>query len=471
MEITGRNPVVLAGGLLGVLALLEAGSWQPGWLLFKANRLLEGDAIAAFALDPVFASGLLGLWLVAALLSFVPFRGRPAVLALLASAALVLTLLFAGQGAGQLMQEASASSRVSLLGGVWLSVLAYYISMFGALGELRGRSWLKVLLPAPGLLACAALILGGSLADLGLSRELLSQGADFTAELARHLALAGTSLLLATLIGLPAAILASRHAAVARWVLPAAGLFQTLPSLALFGLMLSPLALLGRSVTVAGAGFFILAGLLPLALLPVLKLPALQKSGPLPALLLFLWALVPVTLLTVILAVLLNSVLAALLGGGGVQAWPGWNAPLAGLGVRGIGSAPALIALTLYALLPVIRNSYTGLQGVPLAATEAGRGMGMSPRQLLRRVELPLALPLIIEGLRAAAVLTIGITTVAYLIGAGGLGVFIQRGIDQVVPDLVLLGAIPVILLALLADGLLRGVGLLLTSPGLRKSA
>jgi osmoprotectant transport system permease protein len=109
-----------------------------------------------------------------------------------------------------------------------------------------------------------------------------------------------------------------------------------------------------------------------------------------------------------------------------------------------------------------------GVRGVPEAATEAGRGMGMSPAQLLWRVELPLALPLILEGLRASAVLTIGITTVAYLIGAGGLGVFIQRGIDQVVPDLILLGAVPVILLALAADGLLRGLGLFLTPRGVR---
>ena len=147
----------------------------------------------------------------------------------------------------------------------------------------------------------------------------------------------------------------------------------------------------------------------------------------------------------------------------------GLDRPLASVGVRGIGSAPALIALTLYALLPIVRNTYTGLKGVPSAATEAGRGMGMSPRQLLLRVQLPLALPLVVEGLRAAAVLTIGTTTVAYLIGAGGLGVFIQRGIDQVVPDLVLLGAIPIILLALLVDGLLRILGTALTPRGVRE--
>ena len=129
---------------------------------------------------------------------------------------------------------------------------------------------------------------------------------------------------------------------------------------------------------------------------------------------------------------------------------------------------PALIALTLYAFLPIVRNTYTGIKEVPQAATEAGRGMGMSPGQILRRVELPLALPLIMEGVRASTVLTIGIATVAFLIGAGGLGVFIQNGISQQVPDLILLGALPIIGLALLADALLRGLGQLVTPRGIR---
>jgi osmoprotectant transport system permease protein len=460
---------VLAGSAVGALALLNFGVWQPGWLLLKANRLLEGDAINPFALTPLWSWGLLLAWLALALLAFVGWRGRSALLLLLASAALVITVLSVGQGATQLMDGAAASARVSLLGGVWLSLLAYYFVVFGALGEMPARPWLKLLLVAPGLLVALGLILGGSLAGLGLSRELVSQGSDFRLELGRHLALAGTSLLLATLIGIPAAIQAARNAAVARWVLPGAGLFQTLPSLALFGLMLSPLALLGQEVTVGRALLVIALGLLPLALLPLVRGRTNGRSRQLLSAVLLVWALVPALLLIVILAVLANNFVTALLGAGNLPPWPRLSAPLASLGVRGIGSAPALIALTLYALLPIIRNAFTGLKGVPAGVTEAGRGMGMSPGQLLRRVELPLALPLIIEGLRAAAVLTIGITTVAYLIGAGGLGVFIQRGIDQVVPDLVLLGAIPVILLALLADGLLRFAGLLLRSRGLKE--
>jgi osmoprotectant transport system permease protein len=133
--------------------------------------------------------------------------------------------------------------------------------------------------------------------------------------------------------------------------------------------------------------------------------------------------------------------------------------PLASAGVRGIGAAPAVLVLSLYALLPVVMSTYSGLRAVPEAVRDAGRGMGMSSRQLFWRVELPLAAPLILEGIRGALVLTIGITTVAALIGARGLGYFILQGVQSGAGDMVLVGALPVIALALLADGLLRGLG------------
>jgi osmoprotectant transport system permease protein len=144
---------------------------------------------------------------------------------------------------------------------------------------------------------------------------------------------------------------------------------------------------------------------------------------------------------------------------------------LRALGVQGIGAAPAIIALTLYALLPIVRNTYVGLAGVDPASVDAGRGMGMSGAQLLWRVELPLALPLILEGLRAAAVLVIGIVVVCALVGAGGLGVIIFLGLGQQADDLIVLGALPVILLAVSADALVRGVGAVAVSPGMRREA
>lgn len=478
MSLPPRNLVALVGSAVGALALLEAGAWQPGWVLFKANRLVLGEAHSAFGLDSLAAGAMLALWLAAGLVALTPWRARPWLLALLATAALVVALLFAGGAASALTLEAPASARVSLEGGVWLTLLATYVVLFGAVREApRG---FRGLLVAPAVAAFVWLALAGAFHDLGPVRELVNQGSDFRAELARHLALSGTSLLVAALIGVPAAVAASRSPAVASWALPAAGLVQTLPSLALFGLLVAPLAALGRSVTVGALSMLVLVG----ALLPVALLAARRrrrgppranepKGGPwrLVRSLLLLLPVAPGALLAVVVAVVINSAVAALLGAGSVPAWPGWSEPLMVLGVRGIGSAPALIALILYALLPIVRNTFTGLQSVPRAATEAGRGMGMSPRQLFVRVQLPLALPLIFEGLRAAAVLTIGTTTVAYLIGAGGLGVFVQRGIDQVVPDLVLVGAVPIILLALLADGLLRWLGATLTPRGIREPA
>jgi osmoprotectant transport system permease protein len=112
----------------------------------------------------------------------------------------------------------------------------------------------------------------------------------------------------------------------------------------------------------------------------------------------------------------------------------------------------AILALAMYALLPLIRNTYVGIQGVDKAVMEAGRGMGMTHSQLLWQVQLPLALSVIIAGLRVAVVLTVGIATIAAAIGAGGLGEFIFRGLAMVNNTVILAGAIPAALLALLAD-------------------
>jgi len=115
----------------------------------------------------------------------------------------------------------------------------------------------------------------------------------------------------------------------------------------------------------------------------------------------------------------------------------------------------AILALTLYALLPLIRNTYTGIRGVDRAIVEAGRGMGMTDRELLWQVELPLALEVIIAGVRVAAVLSVGLATIAAAIGAGGLGEYIFRGLAMVNNSVILAGAIPAAALALLADGAL----------------
>lgn len=115
----------------------------------------------------------------------------------------------------------------------------------------------------------------------------------------------------------------------------------------------------------------------------------------------------------------------------------------------------AILALTLYALLPLIRNTYTGIRGVDRAIVEAGRGMGLTDRQLLWQVELPLSLGVIIAGVRVAVVISVGLATIAAAIGAGGLGEYIFRGLAMVNNSVILAGAIPAACMALLADLLL----------------
>ncbi len=121
--------------------------------------------------------------------------------------------------------------------------------------------------------------------------------------------------------------------------------------------------------------------------------------------------------------------------------------------IGGIGSVPAIFALTLYALLPIIRNTYTGIIGVDPAIREAGRGMGMTDWQLLSQVEIPLAMGVILAGVRVSTAISVGTATIAAAIGAGGLGALIFQGISMVNNQLILAGAVPAAAIALIADG------------------
>ena len=125
--------------------------------------------------------------------------------------------------------------------------------------------------------------------------------------------------------------------------------------------------------------------------------------------------------------------------------------------IGGIGARTAIAALVVYALLPILRNTYTGILSVDPAVVESATGLGMTPRQRLRQVELPLALPVVLAGVRIATVISIGLATIAAAIGAGGLGVLIYRGVAIVDHRLILAGAVPAALLALAADA---GLGL-----------
>jgi osmoprotectant transport system permease protein len=171
----------------------------------------------------------------------------------------------------------------------------------------------------------------------------------------------------------------------------------------------------------------------------------------------------------------ISTILAVLIGiplGILITRWPALNKPVLG-GANIIQTIPslalfgfllpapwigeradriAILALALYALLPMIRNTYVGIKGVDPAVIEAGRGMGLTDRQLLFQVELPLALGVIIAGVRVATVISVGLATIAAAIGAGGLGEYIFRGLAMVNNQVILAGAIPAAIMALLAD-------------------
>jgi osmoprotectant transport system permease protein len=141
---------------------------------------------------------------------------------------------------------------------------------------------------------------------------------------------------------------------------------------------------------------------------------------------------------------------------------------LASLGLSAIGFLPAVITLIVYGQLPILRNTYIAIREVDPVLIEAGRGMGMSARQLLFKVKLPLALPVIMAGLRNAMVLIIGIATIAALIGAGGLGVPIFRGLRNARMDLIIIGGVSVSALALVVDGLMTLLEKWITPRGLK---
>lgn len=145
--------------------------------------------------------------------------------------------------------------------------------------------------------------------------------------------------------------------------------------------------------------------------------------------------------------------------------------PVLSLIGHGVGYLPAVIAVLLYSQLPIIRNTYTAISNVDPALREAARGLGMTPIQRLRRVEIPLAVPVVMAGVRIAVVMNIGITAIAAYIGAGGLGVFISRGISQSDPRQLITGALMVSILAIASDYFLLWVQKRLTPASSSRAA
>ena len=344
------------------------------FLRHARNRLLSGqpiDTYIAFGLaSPVWTLGL-GLGL--ALLILPLFR--PTTLACWAGLfgaglALAAAAAIGADAAAHLAAGASPAARTSLGSGAWL--FGGMLLLLASDTARRLRFGLAALVPVFGPLAL--LLALGTLAPLSLLREYAAQHDAFHVALFQHIALVLGALGPALLIGVPLGVMAQRWASVRRVAFPALNLIQTIPSIALFGLLIGPLSWLGTMVP----------------------------------------------------------------------------------GVSGIGAVPAILALVLYSLLPIVRNTVEGLDGVPRATRIAARAMGMSPAQTFFQVDATLALPVLLSGLRVTAVQAVGLAAVSALIGAGGLGAIIFQGLFANALDLVILGALPVIALAVAADLVFR---------------
>jgi osmoprotectant transport system permease protein len=347
------------------------------FVLVKANRIVPGDPHALGEVLPAWGAlaceaALLLSALVA--LGVADARVRLAA-ALLGVVALALAVAAAGDA---LTPPGNKVVRIAPGAAFWVLLVALGLMATDATTRLRPGPGLRVLFLAVSFGVIGLVLAHGTFDNLSVMREYAVNATRFAHEARRHVWLALGSLGAAVVVGLPLGILCHRVPRLRPGVLGVLNVIQTIPAIALFGILMAPLGALATALPWAGE-----------------------------------------------------------------------------LGIRGIGAAPAAVALFLYSLLPIVANTVAGLWRVSRAAVEAARGMGMTPWQVLSGVELILALPVILTGIRVVLVQNIGMVTIAALIGGGGLGTFVFQGIGQTAIDLVLLGAIPIVALAFCAAVLL----------------
>lgn len=378
---------------LGVLlaALVAGGALALPFAAFRANRIVLGEPRGILeALPAAQAWSLLALLTAAGLVALVrtPIRLR-----LAASLAALLALLVAiGLAGSHLTPEGNTFARVSPGSGFWVLVFAFALMAADALSRLS-LSPVRRLLGLALVAGVVAVILSSGLwDDLSMLKEYATRADAFRREALTHVLLAFGSLAAATATGIPIGIACTRSTRLRGPVLNVLNIVQTIPSIALFGLLIAPMAWIAANI-------------------------------------------------------------------------PGASA----IGIAGIGAAPALVALYAYSLLPVVSNTVVGLDGVPRQTVDAATGMGMTDAQRLARVEFPLAFPVILTGIRIVLVQNIGLATIAALIGGGGFGVFVFQGIGQTAMDLVLLGAVPTVALAVGAAVVLDALIELSERPGVRE--
>lgn len=362
----------LALSALVVVWLLDLGTIQP-------NRIVPGTGHGLLSSLGWTGAGVVTAVLACSIvLSMVPLARRYLLLLGLTCLSLAMLPLLLELFASRHLPEDSPYARSSIGAGFWCLLFLLALMLIEILGRLKTRRSLQLMLLVFVCGSWLTLLRSDGLESLSLVREFNAQAGQFRQAFWTHLALAFGAVSISAVLAFIFALKMIRNTAWQRPVLGAVSFLQTIPSLAVFGLLIAPLSALSSAF------------------------PVLQT-----------------------------------------------------LGIRGIGWAPALLALIAYSLLPMVRNTFVALTEVPESLADAGRGMGMTEGQVFFQVKLPLALPVIIEGVRITTIQAIGLTAVAALIGAGGFGGFIFQGLGQAAMDLVLLGALPTIALALLADALL----------------
>jgi osmoprotectant transport system permease protein len=364
---------------LGALLVLigAAGLLLLPFVAFKANRILPGDPRALAQVLPAWASlccraTLAMVAAVALLAANAPLRLAAAV------AGIVVTAMALAAAANALTPPHNLIVRVAPGAGFWLLLAALGLLATDAITRMRPGPGVRVLLLALFLGVAGLSLAHGTFDNVSVMREYAVNASAFALAARQHILLSLGSLGAAVIVSLPLGILCHRAPRLRPGVLSVLNIIQTIPSIALFGILMAPLGALAAHVPLAAA-----------------------------------------------------------------------------VGIRGIGAAPAAVALFLYSLLPIVANTAAGLKRVSPATVEAALGMGMTRWQTLTSVELILALPVILTGIRIVLVQNIGLVTVAALIGGGGFGTFVFGGIGQAANDLVLLGAIPIVVLAFSAAVLL----------------
>jgi osmoprotectant transport system permease protein len=352
------------------------------------NRLVSGESVSFFSIlqGPAWALAALLMGLV--LLAWVPAKRFSPWLTVATATALVVGLgALAASHAIQAVSADTPFGRTSLGSGLWLAWLLLGLVLADAMQALRAGTLARLGVAAANLLPLAFLLASGAADELSIMKEYANRDDAFWAAIARHGQIVAVALSFTLAIGLPLGWATHRFAAVARAMFPVLNIIQTIPSIALFGLLMAPLAWLATSW------------------------PALGRAG-----------------------------------------------------ISGVGLAPGVVALTLYSLLPVVRGTLAGLAQVPSAVTQAAQGMGFSDSQLFWQAQVPLALPVVLGGVRTASIQAVGLAGVTALIGAGGLGSLMFEGLFSSAQDLVLLGVVPIVVLGALVDGVFKGL-ITLTRP------